>query len=214
MGDLQSPLLDTLPWLSHGFGTRAPSHADRPTAWVKQIHSSKILDTSVPGPSGEADALITGTQRLAVAVKTADCLPILLADAERGVVAAVHAGWRGTVQEIVRHTIERMHDLYGTHPRSIFAAVGPGIGRCCFEVGPEVAREFARWQPRLAQSVEKEHLDLGVVNYSQLVAAGVPENQICRSTLCTVCNPDLFFSYRREREQAGRMQSWIAANPD
>jgi YfiH family protein len=144
-----------------------------------------------------------------VAVKTADCVPILLADSVNRVVAAVHAGWRGTVQEIVRLTIERMEDRFGTKPEDIVAEVGPSIGPCCFEVGPEVARQFSKWNSALANRNRKEHLDLGDINCAQLCKAGVPAQHIRQIGLCTMCEPKLFHSYRRDREAAGRMMSWI-----
>jgi YfiH family protein len=202
-------ILEHIPWIRYGFGTIDSKAPEQPLATIKQVHSAVILEASGPGEQGEADALISSAASLAVAVKTADCVPILLADSVNRVVAAVHAGWRGTVQEIVRLTIERMEDRFGTKPEDIVAEVGPSIGPCCFEVGPEVARQFSKWNSALANRNRKEHLDLGDINCAQLCKAGVPAQHIRQIGLCTMCDPKLFHSYRRDREAAGRMMSWI-----
>jgi hypothetical protein len=222
---LRSELLGQQSWLDHGFGTRhsstgngmvSPQPGDRgwKIATVKQIHSAIVLDIDgPPEPTTEADALVTRTQGLAVAVKTADCLPILLADPRQRVVAAVHAGWRGAAQEIVRATISHLTGKYQTNPSGLIAAIGPGIGKCCFEVGPEVARRFAPWNPRLAEADSKVLLDLMAILVSQLTACGVPESNIAQAGMCTMDRTDLFFSFRKEREHAGRMLSWIGIHP-
>jgi polyphenol oxidase len=137
--------LDAFPWLIHGFGTR---NADIPglfanLATLKQIHSSTCLPAGGrAGLIGEGDALLEDAPGAVVAVRTADCIPILLADQQRRAVAAVHAGWRGTVAGIVRCAVEAMRERFGTDAGDVHAAIGPGIGACCFEVGPEVAAEF------------------------------------------------------------------------
>ena len=111
---------------------------------LRQFHSDLIHHvTEAPGESRRGDAHITRTPGLLLAVQTADCIPILLADARHRVVAAVHAGWRGTLKRIVAKTIGRMQMLFGTRPADVVAALGPGIGRCCYEVGPEVVQRFA-----------------------------------------------------------------------
>ncbi len=213
-GGIRSVLLERMPWLEHSFGTRHSAPVTAPAATLKQVHSAEVLEAGgrgreCGGEQGEADALVSNTPGLAVAVKTADCVPILLADANRRVVAAVHAGWRGTVKQIVRLAVEHMAGNYGSEPKDIFAAIGPAIGKCCFEVGPEVAREFVRWSPELARTSAQEHLDLEAVNAAELVAAGVWPEHVARSGVCTVCRNDLLFSFRKEREAAGRMYSWI-----
>ncbi len=209
-GNLRSELLAEFPWVRHGFGSRAAKLPDIGMATVKQIHSAEILDASgEAGLRGEADALISGSSGLAVGVKTADCVPILLVDKSRCVVAAIHAGWRGTVREIVKLTIGRMHDQYGSDPADIFAAIGPAIGSCCYEVGPEVARQFTPWNRDFAFTEAKEHLDLAGINLKQLLAAGVPEWQTALAGICTKCRNGEYFSFRNEGEKAGRMISWI-----
>ena len=135
-----------------------------------------------------------------VAVKTADCIPILLVDEEHRAVAAVHAGWRGTVAHIAQNAVHAMWQEFGTEARRLHAAVGPGIGKCCYEVGAEVAAQFGETGPC--------HIDLAEANRRQLADAGVPEAQIYVAALCTRCGGD-FHSYRRDKEKAGRMLSFV-----
>jgi polyphenol oxidase len=133
-------------------------------------------------------------------VKTADCLPILLVDERRRAVGAVHAGWRGTVSRVAISTLRAMSTWWGTRPEDLHAAIGPGIGKCCFEVGPEVAVQFG-------EPADRAHIDLEAANCRQLVEAGLAPERIYSSGLCTFCSHELFHSFRRDREQAGRMHS-------
>jgi len=195
--------LDALPWLVHGFGTR---QTDVPAlfanlATLKQVHSAKCV--SAEGRSGvldRGDALLENTPGAVVAVKTADCLPILLVDECNRAVAAVHAGWRGTVAQIAEAAVSAMRDRFGTSPGDLHAAIGPGIGNCCYEVGPEVAAQFG--------GQGRGHVDLAGANVRQLIAAGVTPERIYASNLCTMCRPGEFHSYRRDREAAGRLHSF------
>jgi YfiH family protein len=214
--ELRAGLLAAHPGIAHGFGTRDGASPEGTLTTVKQIHSTRVVDaaTILRQEVIEGDALVTNRPGLAVAVKTADCFPILLADPVAHVVAAIHAGWRGTAAGIVTSTIERMRELYGSEPRDILAAIGPGIEACCFEVGPEVAREFAHWDRRLSCTTTKEMVDLAAANAHQLADSGVPRNNIAHAGLCTADRTDLFFSFRKERDRAGRMVSWIALRPD
>jgi polyphenol oxidase len=195
--------LDAFAWLVHGFGTR---HADIPglfanLATLKQIHSSTCLPAGGrAGLIGEGDALLENSPGAVVAVRTADCIPILLIDERRRAVAAVHAGWRGTAAGIARRAIEAMGERFGTDAASLYAAIGPGIGECCFEVGPEVAAEFGR--------TGRVHLDLAAENQRQLHKAGVTAERIYASRLCTKCLSEDFHSFRRDREASGRLFSF------
>jgi YfiH family protein len=195
--------LDELPWLVHGFGTR---QADIPglfanLATVKQVHSATcVAGDGRTGILGEADALLENTPGSVVAVKTADCIPVLLVDERRRAVAAVHAGWRGTVAGIVGKAIDAMRARFATDPADLHAAIGPGIGKCCYEVGPEVAAHFGER--------EKAHIDLPAANCAQLLAAGVTPGRIYASNLCTRCRADEFHSFRRDKELAGRLYSF------
>jgi YfiH family protein len=196
--------LETFDWLIHGFGTR---HADIPAlfsqlATLKQIHSS----TCVPaegrsGLLGRGDALLEDRPGCVVAVKTADCIPILLADERNHAVAAVHAGWRGTVARIAERAVEAMRGRFGTRPEDLHAAIGPGIGACCYEVGPEVAEQFG--------GQGRAHIDLPAANRAQLAAVGVASGRIYVAGLCTMCGSGDFHSFRRDKEAAGRMYSFI-----
>jgi len=195
--------LEAFPWLEHGFGTRQSTHialyAD--LASIHQVHSDRcVAARGRTGVLGDGDALLENTPGHMVAVKTADCVPILLVDEEHRAVAAVHAGWRGTVQSIASHAVRCMHEEFGTEPARLHAAIGPAIGKCCYEVGPEVAARFGESGVC--------HIDLAEANRRQLREAGVPETQIYCVELCTMCRADDFYSYRRDREQAGRMLSF------
>ncbi|MBV8844856.1 MAG: peptidoglycan editing factor PgeF [Bryobacterales bacterium] len=199
---LTSPLLEQFSWLRHGFGTRAGPLTQAGMASLKQIHSSVVLIANRPeGCIGEGDALLAAQRGVTVSVRTADCLPILLADAHSRAVAAIHAGWRGTAARIVPDALQRMHREFGTLPQNVFAAVGPGIGVCCYEVGEEVARLFGHDQAG--------KIDLLAENRRQLQAAGVPPRQIDVLSACTFCNPALFYSWRRDRDPAARMISYM-----
>jgi YfiH family protein len=170
-------------------------------ASLKQIHSDVSFTTESPGCAGEGDALVTQTPGIAVSIRTADCFPILLADSETRAVAAVHAGWRGTAAGVVRSTLARMNSEFGTDAGDVFAAIGPGIGPCCYEVGVEVARQFGM--------VQSGNLDLAVENRRQLIAAGLRPERIDQVGGCTFCNAAQFFSWRRDHDRAGRMISFI-----
>ena len=163
---LESAILSAHPWATHGIGTRLPSPIPDPVSGLKQIHSNLVLLADRSGILGEGDALITNLPGLAISIRTADCYPILLADARNRAIAAVHAGWRGTTAQIVVKTLERMQQEFGTTPGDVSAAIGPGIGVCCYEVGDEVSRQFGH--------TGKTHLDLCSENRKQLEAAGVP----------------------------------------
>jgi polyphenol oxidase len=197
---LQSPLLAALPAIEHGFGTRFSDLSQDAMSSLQQIHSARCVRVSAIGRAGEGDALITSQTGLAVSIRTADCLPILVADPVSGAVGAIHAGWRGTVSGIVRETMIRMGEEFGSRPEDLRAAIGPGIGVCCYHVGAEVARHFGR--------SDAGCVDLAHDNRRQLLEAGVPEAQIEVLGVCTFCDPR-FHSWRRDKERAGRMISFI-----
>jgi YfiH family protein len=191
--------LDAFPWLIHGFGTRH-SRVPGALATLKQIHSATcVAAEGRSGVLGEGDALIEYAPGHAIAVKTADCIPVLLADERLRAVAAVHAGWRGTAAHIVQSAIGAMTERFGTHPADLHAAIGPGIGACCYEVGPEVMAQFG--------GRGRGHLDLEAENCRQLAESGVTPAHIYASHLCTMCRSEEFHSFRRDREAAGRMYS-------
>jgi YfiH family protein len=195
--------LDSFEWLVHGFGTRL---CDIPArfpnlATLKQVHSAACLAAvGRAGLLGSGDALLENTPGAVVAVRTADCIPILLVDERNRAVAAVHAGWRGTVARIAAAAVAAMRDRFGSAPADLHAAIGPGIGRCCFEVGPEVAAQFGERG--------RAHVDLSDANRRQMVEAGVTAARIHASNLCTMCRPEEFHSFRRDKEAAGRLYSF------
>lgn len=206
----RAEVLEQFQWLEHGFGTRHSVAWPRGEnlAALRQIHSNKVILADRPGDLGEADALISNTPGLTLAIRTADCLPILIADPENRAIAAVHAGWRGTVQQILQETIRAMSDQFGSRPKDLVIAIGPAIGECCYEVGPEVGRQFSGLFPeRNLQG--KARIDLAEATIRQLRRNGGSLGQIDSSGLCTRCLREMFHSYRREGDAAGRMFSAI-----
>jgi YfiH family protein len=265
----QAGVLRKIPWLVHGFSTRvglakwdtpaavaanrakllaAMDVARMPLATLRQVHSDVAHVVCAPGerqspdwrlPLAAGDASITRQPGVLLSVQTADCVPILLADTRQRIVAAVHAGWRGTLARIVVKTLGRMQQEFGTRAKDVAAALGPAIGRCCYQVGAEVAQAYAgqfpaaadwfdgpfarlaagedqNWLPWLTMmppghqpEPERVNLDLRAANRWQLLDAGVPEKGIAVSDLCTRCRADLFFSYRREGSGTGRLLALI-----
>jgi YfiH family protein len=195
--------LDQFPWLLHGFGTR---DSDVPgwfanLATVKQIHSAICVAAEGRcGILGQGDALLEDRPGTVIAIKTADCMPILLVDERHRAVAAVHAGWRGTVARIASGAVEAMRRRFGTEPRDVHAAIGPGIGKCCYQVGPEVAVQFGER--------DRAYISLSDANRGQLLEAGVTPGRIYASNLCTMCLTREFHSFRRDGDAAGRLYSF------
>ena len=209
-------------------------------ARLRQCHSDVIhrVDASLARPL-RGDALLTRAPGVLLAVQAADCVPILLADRRRHAVAAVHAGWRGTLARIAEKALGRMRMEFDTRAEDVLAVLGPAIGSCCYEVGPEVAQAFAgqfgdarEWfegpfdrlatgddpapfpwlsmtPPGHEAPAPRVRLDLRAANRRQLEAAGVPRAQIVVSALCTACRTDLLFSHRRENGRTGRMMAVI-----
>ncbi|HJM48496.1 MAG TPA: peptidoglycan editing factor PgeF [Alphaproteobacteria bacterium] len=186
---------------------------------VYQVHGTDVVTVEAPwaaAASPQADALVTRQPGIALGVLTADCAPVLLADAEAGVVAAAHAGWRGALAGIVSATIERMGEL-GARPAATRAAVGPCIGQDSYQVGPEfpaafVAADAANERFFVAGAGEKFHFDLEGFVVAELAAAGV--GHVEALALDTCADGERFFSYRRSRQQSeedyGRLLSAIA----
>ncbi len=197
-----------------------------------QMHSADVRlvknidDTLQPekalGETVYCDALTTITPRILLGVKTADCVPVLLADARTGACAAVHAGWRGTVASIVAGTLEHMTAEFGSKAADISAAIGPAARACCYEVGSEVIEAFQERFPgsdTLFTPTRDGHalVDLQRANREQLIAAGVSPENIYTAPLFTMCRTDLFFSYRREKRvhgRTGRLMSVIGRDAD
>src|SRR5271157_660059 len=231
-----------------------------PLLTLRQIHSSRVVLASaadadreqplkggVPGDRSSSlgckgDGLMTGEPGLLLGIQTADCIPVLVADRKRRAVAAFHAGWRGTAKRIVETGIGRMRLEFGSRPEDLIAAIGPGIGACCYAVGEETLSEFES-QFVYARELFREvyssdtvrtkypmlfltqrapghspigpslHLDLIEANRRQLLLAGIKPRSIKLVGGCTSCQPDLFFSHRASRGHAGRMLSVIGIRP-
>ena len=206
------PLLE-IEWLDHGFGTRRSASWGREPEPVslKQVHSdvSVYADGRAGGRIGEGDALITDIPGVMLAVRTADCIPILLVDVRQRAVAAVHAGWRGTLRGLAAKTVETMAARFGSRPKDILAALGPGIGPCCYEVGAEVAIQFRDLFPERTDLEGRTRLDLAEANRRLLASAGLAGDRVCVAGLCTCCWPEEFFSWRRDRQNTQRMAAAI-----
>ena len=206
-----------------------------PLVTLRQIHSDLIhCVAQVPEQTLAGDGLITQMPNIIIGIQTADCIPIILVDTKRKAVGVFHAGWRGTVKRIVEKGVGEMRRYFGTLPRDIRAAIGPGIHSCCYQVGPEVRDNF---ESQFAYAAELFHetkdydevrekypllfltarapghselpnkifLDLVEANRRQLLDAGVGRKKISASPFCTSCRPDLLFSHRADNGKTGRM---------
>jgi polyphenol oxidase len=218
------------------------------TCWslaeVRQVHSAIVhsIDAiTAHAPAG--DGILSNTPGLLLAIKTADCVPVLIADVNRRVVGAFHAGWRGTVARIVEKGVGEIHRQFGSDPHDLRAAIGPCIRKCCYSVGGEVRAEFDSQFPYAAELFEEVfdanavhvkypmlflnqrapghgdlgpeiHLDLVAANRLQLEDAGVPPNNISVIGGCTACDIQRFFSHRAEGGRTGRMMAVIGIKPD
>jgi len=184
---------------------------------IRQVHGADVAVARRDHHGGwtrpEADVAITDDSNAAPAVRVADCAPILIADRRNGAVGAAHAGWRGTVRRAAFAAVQAMQKNFGSRPEDLVAAVGPCLGVCCGEVGPEVAAAFrdaghpadalARWFT--SGRGDRLQLDLPLANRDQLEAAGVPPSQIHVAGLCTRSFSEVFHSHRAAGERAGRM---------
>lgn len=172
-------------------------------AYVRQIHGADVLVAERDGRLGEADVLLTERADLPLAIFTADCLPLVIYDPAGRRLAAVHAGWRGTVQSVARAAVDRLVEA-GSAPDGLVVAIGPSIGPCCYEVDEPVIERLSAafpvgWEQwTISAGPGKWMLDLWQANEDQLAAADVDRAMIENLRLCTACNLDRFFSYRRE----------------
>jgi len=201
-------------WNYEALAKRLGIDAGRTTP-CRQVHGDSVeFIDSIAEISPQADAIITTTPGIYPAIKTADCLPILLLDPVHRLAAAIHAGWRGTVLRITRKVLRLMKSRFGTDPTDLVAALGPAIGPCCYEVDEVVLKPFRETIPEAEQFIvksesrdtsrESHRLDLRGANRLELIREGVPTSNIRSADLCTCCNPALFFSYRRDGVKSGR----------
>jgi YfiH family protein len=152
----------------------------------------------------DTDALVTGEKGIALSVLTADCLPVFMLDAEKKVIAMVHAGWRGLHLQIVSRAMAVMAEVFGSRPQDVLAAFGPAVGPCCYQVGEEFASTFPAAVAFRGRSV---FMDLALCARRELEACGVPKEGILESGICTSCRSEEFYSYRRLGAAAGRQMS-------
>ena len=203
---------------------------------LKQIHSDVMhLFSAAPAHACKGDASATNRAGVLLAVQTADCVPILLVDPQKRAVAAIHAGWKGTLARIAEKAVGRLRLEFGSKPCDLLAALGPSIGPCCYEVGAEFVSKFTAQfadacdyfdEPRTGDEPNplqwlsmmppghqppprNVHLDLPKANRAQLLAAGLRPQNIFPSDYCTACRTDFFFSHRREGDLSGRLLSVI-----
>jgi len=221
--DLRAPGWD-FPAVRHGFAAEGRTvAAGLHLVRVRQVHGDVCVaaDASTASPAGDADALLTVQRGVAVAIATADCVPLLLAAPADGAVAAVHAGWRGSLAAIAEVALRALA-RHGVAPERVVAALGPSIDGCCYEVERAMAARFAArfgdaaWDAWRDGAPGKGFLDLRRVNALILEQAGVPAASIQRVGPCTFCGDGPFASYRRRGANAGRQMSWIgllAAEP-
>jgi YfiH family protein len=220
-----------------------------PLVSLRQIHSDlihRVDETRVDEMAKQTlagDGMVTDTPGLVLAVQAADCLPIILADRKRRAVGVFHAGWRGTGKRIVEKAVGEMRKHFESDPRSLVAAIGPGVRGCCYEVGEEVRARFesqfayagalfrevkesdpvrekypllfltAR-APGHGELPAKLFLDLVEANRRQLLDAGVPAKNIDTAAPCTACHPELLFSFRAEKGVTGRMMAAVGIRPE
>jgi hypothetical protein len=197
---------------------------DKPLVKVKQVHEDHILvvdQEMAAGPgfpedlrSWPADALMTGIPGIILSVSIADCIPILLFDERRKVIAAVHAGWRSTAAGLITKVVSKMKEAFGTRPEDCVAGIGPSIGPCCYEVDEPVLSVFAKLSPDWQEWVREEgegrwRLDLVQADQTLLLGAGIPRERIFSSGICVSCQEELFFSHRRDGKRTGRMMGVI-----
>ncbi len=217
---------------------------------LRQIHSSLIWRVRAKDVQGNdrpavlrGDGMMTDEPGVLLGIQTADCIPVLLADRKNRAVAAFHAGWRGTLARIVENGVGRMRLEFGSKPENLIAAIGPGIGQCCYSIGAEVREQFDSqfaYAPELFREVYDSdpirqkypmlfltarapghsdlgpsmHLDLAEANRRQLLTAGLKNASIAMTGQCTGCHTDRFFSHRIERGFTGRMMSIIGIAQD
>ncbi len=172
---------------------------------LKQIHSSNSLIVENPGEHYNADAIITNKSNLFLQVSIADCVPILIYDPISQVVAAVHAGWRGTNSEIAFKSVIKIIEVYNIKSKNLIAFIGPSAGECCYEVGEETWKKFnTKYLKKHSFDLKKRFLNVKKANYDQLLKAGMLKNNIEVSQYCTICD-NQFHSFRRDGKNSGRM---------
>lgn len=224
------PALEAIPGLVHGFeqpagiGGESRDDSRRRVAaalapqgrllLLRQVHGAAVRTAPWDDEFPEGDAAVGGAPGLLLGIETADCLPVLLVDPRRRLVAAVHAGWRGTVAGVARAAVQAL-SARGSRPGDLIAALGPAIGVCCYEVGDELRPPFDAAFGATSASFfvrgprGRAHLDVRAANVVQLAGAGLLPERLHHVADCTRCRADLYPSYRRDGAGAGRLLSFI-----
>lgn len=208
----------------HAFGTRKGGEAyvsalgvpEGRLLTLRQVHRADVLvfegDARILTHPLPYDAVITNKKRVALAISTADCLPILMLDRSKKVIGAVHAGWRGMWGGVIQRAVRTMIEAFKSSPGDILVGIGPGIGPCCYEVGTEVVSLFQNFSDTPQEFIQERkgrtYLDLSRAAQLELHQVGIPPENIETIPLCTACREDLFFSYRRDGK-TGRQLSFI-----
>jgi YfiH family protein len=221
---LTIPQLKKITFLSHGFGTliwkiqdfkKRPEWKNFRRISLRQIHSNVVRPVEKSFKKAcQGDAMITDQPHLLLIIKTADCLPVLMVDEEKRVIATVHCGWKGTSKGVIQHVVRALERYYGCSPSSLFVAMGPHIGKECYEVGAEVIKSFEQAGLSLdsfyphPQQKRKYFFDLKKANVFQLLSLGIKKENIFSLDFCSHCRPD-FPSYRRDGKEAGRVLSFV-----
>jgi YfiH family protein len=182
---------------------------------VRQVHGARVvrLDGACE-PGEEADAVVSATPGVAATVSVADCVPLLLADPGSGAVAAVHAGWRGTLARAAAEGVRALAREARAAPARLLAAIGPSIGPCCYEISADLADRFGEvFGEDVLRRGERPHLDLWIANHRALLEAGLGPDRVEILGRCTSCERDLFFSHRRDGGRTGRQVGFAAPRP-
>ncbi len=201
-------------------GTVKAAEPDYPVVVsIRQVHGTDVLVLDRPVKVGEQfldgwDAIVTNQVRMLLTIRTADCVPVLVADVARGVVGAVHAGWRGAVHGIVAKSIRAMVERFGADPASLHVAMGPSVGPCCYEVDTPVLEQLPTDLPDASTILSPTgprtgRLNLKALIRGQILSLGIAGDQIHMVDLCTMCREDLLFSYRRDGHVHGTMVNGI-----
>jgi len=213
-GEENEPIVKNRNILAQYLETHTPLHF----VVAQQTHSANIKIITESHTKGweehasaieNCDALITNVPHVILSILTADCVPVLLFDPVKNVVAAVHAGWKGTQQHITEQTVQKMQEKFACNPKDIHAGIAPSIGKCCYEVSKDVAQHFFNIDNCFTQVGDKYMLDLPCINKIQLEKSGIATVNIEMSNICTSCNVEHFFSYRKEKGCSGRFMSMI-----
>ncbi|MBE5812577.1 MAG: peptidoglycan editing factor PgeF [Clostridiales bacterium] len=177
--------------------------------FLNQVHDKNVLEIfeDTTNEIKDYDALVTKAPNKMLMTCFADCVPILLFDVQNKIVASIHSGWKGTVKQVAKNTVEYMQEKYNSNPQNIIAVIGPSIGPCCFEVKDDVKKQFV---DAFGNSVAVDNkVDLWMANKLQLINCGLKEANIECVNICTCCNNDMFYSYRKGDVEQGRFSAFI-----